>query len=408
MSGKGKLLIILFIAVGLFSVFGFYRLFALRFEKGDMFPPYSSLRSDPLGCKALFISLGRQSGLETTRNFHDLGKLKDSKIRTIFFPGATETLLSAPANRQAEELEKLAKEGNRVVIALSPGKSRSSSAIKKKSDKGENKDKEEKSDDDKEPRTTAETGAVGRWGIGIGTFDPPAEQAKTRPQAVLTAPGTGLPPSIPLHSRRWFQTNDDAWRPVYSSGEQHIVLERGIGKGSLVLMADSYLLSNEAMRKDRFPVLLAWLQGANRAALFDESHLGVMDNPGVMSLVRKHRLVPFLIALIALAALYVWKNAVPFVSTPAPGSHLHEEVLRDNFSGLVNLLRRNIAPGELLNVCFLEWSRSFARELRRSPYLAGQLQTIMADEKTRPTGKQDPLALYRKMADMLSGFRMNI
>jgi hypothetical protein len=400
--------------MGLLSVFGLYRLFALRFETGDMFPPCSSLRSDPLGCKAFFISLGRQSGLETTRNFRELGKVKDSRTRTIFFLGAAEALFNASADRQTEELEKLAKDGNRVVIALAPDKKRSSAvAAKKKPEDVGKRDEEEDPDDDEDGQTTEKSAkahscgsAAGRWGVVIGTFELPAERVKTRPQAILTAAVSGLPPAIPLHSRRWLQAEDDAWRPVYSYAEQQVVLERSIGKGSIVLLADSYLLSNEAMRNDRFPALLAWLQGTSRVALFDESHLGVMDNPGMMSLIRKHRLVPFLIALIALAALYVWKSAVPFVSTPTPDNQLREEILRDNFIGLVNLLRRNIAPGELLDACYREWSKSFSREIKHAPDLARQLQTIMAEAKNRPTGKQDPVALYRRMTGLLSGFRL--
>jgi hypothetical protein len=72
----------------------------------------------------------------------------------------------------------------------------------------------------------------------------------------------------------------------------------------------------------------------------------------------------------------------------------------------VNLLRRNIAPGELLDACYREWSKSFSREIKHAPDLARQLQTIMAEAKNRPTGKQDPVALYRRMAGLLSGFRL--
>src|SRR5258706_10780125 len=34
---------------------------------GEVYPPYSSLRTDPLGAKALFESLSEQPGLEVTR-----------------------------------------------------------------------------------------------------------------------------------------------------------------------------------------------------------------------------------------------------------------------------------------------------------------------------------------------------
>jgi hypothetical protein len=79
---------------------------------------------------------------------------------------------------------------------------------------------------------------------------------------------------------------------------------------------------------------------------------------------------------------------------------------RDNFSGLVNLLRRNIAPGYLLNTCFHEWSKSFSREIECSPDLTKQLQSALNDESAKPGGKRDPVALYKKMVVLLSGFRM--
>ena len=42
--------ILLVLALG----YGLLHLFALRFAQGDVYPPYSSLRSDPLGKKALY------------------------------------------------------------------------------------------------------------------------------------------------------------------------------------------------------------------------------------------------------------------------------------------------------------------------------------------------------------------
>lgn len=404
MSGKGKLLIISFIAVGLLSSFGLYRLFALRFESGDMFPPSSSLRSDPQGCKALFMALERMPGMEVARNFRDPGRMKGAQGRTIFYLGAGVALLDAPADKQAEELETLAREGNRVVIAFVSSKGRSSAVT---ADSGDDEEEAEDEDEDQQGTEEADTAQscgdqAGRWGIAIGSIDPATRRpGKERPQAVLAAPAPELPSSIPLHSRRWFQPDKEEWRTVYSYDEQPVVLERRVGTGSIVLMADSYLLSNEAMRNDRQPGLLAWLQGTNRAALFDESHLGVYDNPGVMALIRKHGLVPFLVALMALAALYVWKNAVPFVNKPAPEKELREGALRDNFSGLVNLLRRNIAAGELLETCFREWSRSFSREFRQLPALEEQVKAIVAEEAARPAGKRDPPARYREIQSRL-------
>ena len=113
-----------------------------------------------------------------------------------------------------------------------------------------------------------------------------------------------------------------------------------------------------------------------------------------------------LFMLLVVAVLYVWKSAVPFVRVATPAEGSMEGSARDNFSGLVNLLRRNIAPGDLITACFREWSRSFSREVGQSPDLARELQAVVDGETARPAGKRNPLEAYRKMAGLLSGFRM--
>jgi hypothetical protein len=408
-SGKGKLTIIAFLAVALLSAGGLLELFALRFERGDVFPPYSTLRSDPLGCKALFQALEASAGLEVARNFHDPDKLKGSAGRTIYWLGADETLLEASPDKKAGDLEALAREGNRLVIAFGQEGAKRAPA-RKPGEKPSDKDAKCPPAPGALPARGATgaagaVGAAGAWGVRAGFFEKPAGGLKGRPQAALCSPAFELPETIPLQSRRYFQGYGREWNPVYSFENQAVVLERTVGKGSLVLLADPYLFSNEALRKDRSPGLFAWLQGESPRALFDESHLGVYENSGVTALIKKLHLVPFVLALLALAALHLWKSAVPFSAAPAEQGEPEGE-LRDNFSGLVNLLRRNIAPGELLNTCLGQWLKSFSREAGNAPGLIARLQKALDDEKARPAGKRDPVALYKTMAGLLSGFRM--
>jgi hypothetical protein len=400
-SGKGKLLVIALIAAVLLSAFGLLRLFALRFERGDVFPPYSSLRSDPLGCKALFLALERTPGLDVRRNYRDPEKLKGSQAGTIYILGAGGGVLEHPRDREAKKLEALAGEGNRLVIAFGKVGEEGDAAgeTADESDVGEKGTKEALP-----AKPCPKRG--GAWGLEIGAFDPPAGPLKGSPSATATAPVSGLPTTIPLNSRRHFKGEGKGWIAVYSYGGRAVVLERNIGRGSIVLLAESYLLSNEALRKDRCPGLLAWLQGAGRTALFDESHLGVRDNPGIMMLIRKHRLVPFLVALLATALLYVWKCGVPFVGVPLPEKEYREVCGRDSVSGLVNLLRRNVPREELIGACFREWAKTFSRELGQSPELAGKLRKIIADGRGGQAGKGDPVMVYGKISDLLSEFRM--
>ena len=406
MSAKGKLLITAFICLLLLSAFGILRLFSLRFDRGDVFPPYSSLRSDPLGCKALFAALERLPGLDVGRNFRDPGRLRGLEGVTIYRLGSGAAFLDSSSDRDVKRMEALAVEGNRLVISFRRGGGVSPSAA----------EKDAENDDEKKPggaertegsaSSTSCAGHVGLWGLEIGEFDPPVQTTKGRPRATLSSAVSALPDTIPLNSRNHFKGEGKGWRPVYSYGGQPVVLERSFGRGSIVLLAESYLLSNEALKNDRCSGLLAWLQGAGRTALFDESHLGVYESPGVMSLIRKHRLLPFLLAILATAALYVWKNAVPFVGAAVSQEGCPEVSARDNFSGLVNLLRRNIPREEIIGACYSEWSRTFSREIGQSPELVRELRAIVAEEKVRPKGKSDQVVVYGKISTLLSGFRM--
>ena len=54
-----------------------------------------------------------------------------------------------------------------------------------------------------------------------------------------------------------------------------MIVERAFAHGSLVLLADSYPLSNEALAADRNTGFLLWLIDDRRGVLFDETHLGL-------------------------------------------------------------------------------------------------------------------------------------
>jgi len=62
------LAVILLSALTAILAFEIIRLFQLRYEIGDVYPPYSSLRSDPLGTMALFESLQAVGGLNVQRD----------------------------------------------------------------------------------------------------------------------------------------------------------------------------------------------------------------------------------------------------------------------------------------------------------------------------------------------------
>ncbi len=78
---KTLVLVLAFAMAGF--VFGIVRLFELRFSAGDIYPPYSSFRTDPLGTKALTESLRGVPNLSTSRFFQASSKLGGGRQRSF-------------------------------------------------------------------------------------------------------------------------------------------------------------------------------------------------------------------------------------------------------------------------------------------------------------------------------------
>ena len=94
-----------------------------------------------------------------------------------------------------------------------------------------------------------------------------------------------LPQRISWHTAVYFDDLDDSWRVIYSAEGRPVIVERSYGNGSLVLLADTFFISNEALRSERYPELLAWTVGPNTRLIFDETHLDIRKQPGVLSLI---------------------------------------------------------------------------------------------------------------------------
>ena len=69
--------------------YGVVTVFTERFARGDTYPPHSSLRADPLGCKVLHDSLLRLRGIAVARNSRPLSELPDPRRTVLLMIGAT-------------------------------------------------------------------------------------------------------------------------------------------------------------------------------------------------------------------------------------------------------------------------------------------------------------------------------
>jgi hypothetical protein len=385
-------LILLIVCLAVLAV-GLIQLMALRFESGDVYPEYSSLRSDPLGTMVLYESLGNLEGFTVTRDLSATGQLPDPAGTTYLHLATTDRALDRVPPKTVEDVEQFVSRGARLVITMFPASSRRTETPPGKSPtapKPEDEDPREK------PvslwKEWGLTPRVLNLSLGDGGVFEPVE--------VSNKSDLPLPETLQWHSGLVFEKLDEAWTPVYSREGDPVVVERRFGAGSVVVATDSYFLSNEAMQNDRHADLLAWMLGPNRIVVFDEAHLGVVEEPGVAALMQRYRLRRFIAALILLAGLFVWKNATSF--GPARGAESPDAYIagRDSSSGFVNLLRRNIPTKDILATCFTEWKKTAASG-RYSSVRLQQAEAAFAIENSKAAKEKDPVEAYRAIAGIL-------
>ena len=457
-------------------VFGLVRLFDLRLDQGDIYPPYSSLRADPLGTSVIYESLEQLPGITPSRYYDATFKIDDGPAHALFVLGTEPGSLDILTRSEYDTLQRFVFNGGRVVIAYYPqvddpwsyrysntnetdGPESGAKKFRRNSHK-----KKPVADADKDGSTTnlAENmdGASGTNDVtsATNTASAQASQAKAHhdrnsrraqgvpddedradqqqefqrkyadlskewgydftfkklgtnldgsvifPQASLLPSKPGLPPRLAVHTSLCFTNLTNGWATIYQRDKKApVVIERKFGAGSVVLVADSYPFSNEAMFKDRSASLISWMLGGGRDVIFEEAHLGIVEQPGMASLMRRYQLHGLIFSLILVAGLFVWKNAISLVPP-------HEESKgdaglvvagRDSASGFVNLVRRSISPAEIINVCFAEWKKSGVRLAAMSPEQRRDLEQLIRQQAALEPNHRKPVENYRVISQIL-------
>jgi hypothetical protein len=398
--------------------FGLARLFALRYAGGEVYPPYSTLRPDPLGAKGLYAALGQLPGVEVRRNFQPLKKLRPAQPITLVYLGTART--SFWTERELQEFDTLLLNGARVVIAFFPidrppfpGSTRAeeekqreekSARLKEEKTKGEDDKKKDEKKGDDEKDDEKDSGLIPfekvakRYGFQFDFLPPEADKTYHR-HAFLFQPAAALERDLTWHSALYFSELAPEWKPLYLSDTKPVIVERSYGRGSIVLAADTFFLSNEALRDERHPQLLARIFGGPPTIVFDEEHLGVTDQPGLAQLVLKYKLHGVIAGLVLIAALFVWKNLVRFIPAYAESGRDDAAVAgRESAQGFENLLHRAVPPADLIPTCVEEWRRGQAH-----PAAALAIaEEISAAEKSLPPRRRDPVTSYREIAQRIA------
>jgi hypothetical protein len=143
--------------------------------------------------------------------------------------------------------------------------------------------------------------------------------------------------------------------------------------------------------------------GSGRDAIFDEAHLGIVEQPGMATLMRRYQLHGLIFSLVLVAGLFVWKNSIslvpPYLENKSDAGPV--VVGRDSASGFVNLVRRGISPAEIINVCFAEWKKSNARLAAISPQQRRDLEQLVRQQAATEPHQRKPVENYRVISRIL-------
>lgn len=416
---RGLALVIALFALIAALVFGVMRLFELRYARGDVYPPHSTLRADPLGTKAIFDALDAMPGFESRRNFRPLVRLKPPQPVTLVYAGVD--FDARWADDELREFESLVKAGTRAVFVFAREfKTTSSQRLAAGTSRPTPRSRQRGLRVQTPPPTTPIPGVTPQatpqpklvWDDedGIAFRDVAArwafafDIAQDEDRGALNATAEraddagDLDPAVPWHSALYFKGLGPDWRVLYRCNGVPVIAERPYGEGSLVIASDSFFLTNEGLRHARAPKLLAHLFGPPRAIVFDEEHLDVTEHMNVAGLARKYGLGSALLAVLAVVALFVWKNAVPFLP-PHADQRSADVAGAAAGEGFINLLRRSIPAGQILAACVNEWRKARGRRIR--PEELAHVETVLRAHDARGIAGKDAAAAYRTIAEGL-------
>lgn len=317
-------------AVAVFAVaLGRYASAALM--QGGGYPPYSSFRADALGTKALHDTLARLPGVRVERSTRPFRTLRAQAGDAVFWLGEEAWMANTWGKAQLDSFENVMNDGARLVIGFLPAtpvrplKPPAPLDLKKGA----------------APRMIE-----GRWNVAV------------KLEAVNPKQPEVAPAATPRTTKAYLEFSGGAWRCIRDDEGRCRAAERPLKKGVLVLVTDTFPLSNEGLREDRDAKYLSELAGAGRRFFFDEEHLGLEDASSIGLLLRQFRQQGAVMALALLFALFIWRSASSLL--PARAAAPPAVTADGGHQSLVLLLRRGVKPAGLRAACADEWRRSLA------------------------------------------------
>jgi hypothetical protein len=315
------------IVIAALFVWGLEQVAVAPLESGEIYPPYSSLRADPLGTKALYESLSELDDLQVSRLYKPRKQLSPGS--TLLVLGLGPVAWDEISQKMLTEYENLVAKGGRLILGFVPVYA---------------------------PESKLEYPLLkDRWDVRFKYSD---DDDVDRSE-------------IPRDSALYFEPGKE-WNITKLDDEVPIVIERQFGAGTIVLVAQPYPLSNEGLRQSRDAVSIASLLGDGRDIAFDENHFGIQETGSVTTLMRKYHLEPAIGVLMVTALLFLWRSASSLLP-PTRSNHAEAVAGRDAQEGMVSLLERSLPEKDLLSTGYKEWARMAAGN-RRANILQAEIQ----------------------------------
>ena len=420
--------------LGLFAILvvGFVGVLELRFATGEIYPHYSSLRTDPLGAQALYESFENLPGYAVSRNRRSLMSIDSVEENTaLWLVGLSrQSFRRMRAPEDSPVLQAVEKDGAHLVITLNPGpvprkfdldpeaeedwwerreKLRREGTPEEEETEGETPTEEdgegkEKGDEESDSDSDLQIGEASgtpltEWlEISVDLpdeFDRPEDGWELAAGELPEGSELTDPDSLPQwRSPYHFSELGEAWRIVATVEEEPVVVSRRLGKGTVVLTTDSYFASNEALWKDPHPTFLLWLAGNRPNLVFDETIHGTVESGGAMKMIRRYRFHGIFFGLAIFVALLAWRSA----SSLAPGSEVIDRGLHpaetggstsvtgeETTAGFLSLLRRSVPRKRLLRTCVDTWRKDGSIGTRHeTPGQREAIDAVLATHETSP------------------------
>lgn len=338
-------------------------LFQMGMLKGDIHPPGSTLRASPGGLKLLYESLARLPSIRVSRNYRPLQWLTGQPDRTLVVAGIPSEDFFFMDTETALALERFMTEGGRILMTMNVdpgsiwvGESESNLFVGPPEP-----DRSAPAHED----TPAWVDLQERWGFRacvnpvVRTLSEDEvyeeeDEGKWSEYAVYSGKDTEAPAGYSaFYDSICFEIPAQEWQAEYRYYGEPTVISRAFGTGRLIMVAHSERFLNDGIFYDRSTSWIAWLLGHPDEIIFDESHLGVIEQRGLMWLAWHHDLQWVITALILGAILYIWRNAIPLL--PRRRSSQHDAsggpLTGAAVDGLQGLIERHIDRKSLLSVC---------------------------------------------------------